>query len=145
MKLIISILLLTIVTFARNITYLDGTECECDSISVSYYESGEVWGEYPYKNGKFNGLVKYYYASGNIEAEYPYKNDRENGIGKQFYESGNIKIEYTYKNNRKNGITKWYFESGKLAGTANYKNGTLTGYKKCTDGRMGNENLDCFN
>ena len=97
MKLIISILLLTIVTFAQNTTYLDGTECECDSIIIFYYESGRIKAESPYKNGNINGIVKGYY------------------------------------------------ESGKLAGTANYKNGTLEGYKKCTDGRMGNENLDCLN
>ena len=97
MKLIISILLLTIVTFAQNTTHLDGTECECDSISIYYYESGSIWAEKPYKNGNINGVMK------------------------------------------------WYYESGKLAGTANYKNDTLEGYKKCTDGRMGNENLDCLN
>ena len=97
MKLIISILLLTLVTFAQNTTYMDGTECECDSIHVDYYESGSIRAEFPYKNGY------------------------------------------------RNGIGKWYYENGKLAGTANYKNGTLTGYKKCTDGRMGNENLDCLN
>lgn len=97
MKLIISILLLTIVTFAQNTTYLDGTECECDSISIVYNESENIRVEKPYKNGNINGVMK------------------------------------------------WYYENGKLAGTANYKNGTLEGYKKCTDGRMGNENLDCLN
>ena len=85
MKLIISILLLSIVTFAQNTTYLDGTECICDSIRRDYLENGEVWSEYPYKNGKLNGLGK------------------------------------------------------------DYENGTLKGYKKCTDGRMGNEHLDCLN
>ena len=53
--------------------------------------------------------------------------------------------EKPYKNGNTNGIVKWYYENGKLAGTENYKNGTLEGYKKCTDGRMGNENLDCLN
>ena len=97
MKLLISILLLTIVTFAQNTKYKDGTDCECDSISIVYYESGSIEAEIPYKNGY------------------------------------------------RNGIEKWYYENGKLAGTANYKNGTLEGYKKCTDGRMGNEDLDCLN
>ena len=124
MKLIISVLLLTIVTFAQNTTYLDGTECECDSISIFYYES---------------------YESESIRIEKPYKNDNINGIEKWYYESGSIRIEKPYKNGYRNGIVKWYYENGKLAGTANYKNGTLEGYKKCTDGRMGNENLDCLN
>ena len=121
MKLLISILLLTIVTFAQNATYSDGTECECDSISIIYYKSGSIKAEFPYKNGYPNGIEKWYYESGSIMIEEPYKN-------------GNL-----------NGVMKWYYENGKLAGTANYKNGTLEGYKKCTDGRMGNENLDCLN
>jgi DNA topoisomerase-2 len=57
----------------------------------------------------------------------------------------NIAVDYVGSNNLTLLDTEGYFESGKLAGTANYKNGTLTGYKKCTDGRMGNENLDCLN
>lgn len=72
-------------------------------------------------------------------------NGYENGISKEFYKNGKTKIIQHFINGERNGIRKWYFESGKLAGTANYKNGTLKGYKKCTDGRMGNEHLDCLN
>ena len=121
MKLIIFIPLLTTVTFAQNTNYLDGTECDCDSISIDYRESGNIFSEFPYKNGNINGIMKEYFKSGGIGAEIPYKNGYRNGIEKE------------------------YFENGKLAGTATYKNGKLVGYKKCTDGRMGNENLDCLN
>jgi antitoxin component YwqK of YwqJK toxin-antitoxin module len=120
MKLIIAILLLTIGTFAQNTTYKDGTDCECDSINSIYCESGELWRETPYTNGKINGIVKVYYESGELMWEIPYTNDK------------------------KNGIEKKYYASGKLAGTATYKNGELVGYTKCTDGRFGNEELNCL-
>lgn len=32
-----------------------------------------------------------------------------------------------------------------IIGTATYKNNKLIGYKKCTDGRVGNESLNCLN
>src|SRR5574343_23849 len=120
MKLIIAILLLTIGAFAQNTTYKDGTDCECDSIWSGYYGSGELRWEIPFINGKEHGVVKSYYESGALMREIPYIN-------------GNA-----------HGVDKGYYKNGKLAGTATYKNGKLVGYKKCTDGRFGNENLDCW-
>lgn len=170
MKLIVSILMLVIVTFAQNTTYLDGTDCICDSIIKRYriydgivfsdevpYVNGKVYGvkktyisgklvvEDPYIKGERNGIYKVYFDNGNISEAYQYSNGYENGISKEFYKNGKTKILQHFINGGRNGVKKWYYESGKLAGTANYKNGTLTGYKKCTDGRMGNENLDCLN
>ena len=63
MKLIISILLLSIVTFAQNTTYLDGTDCICDSIVKRYriHDDGIVFtDEVPYINGKAYGIKKTY-------------------------------------------------------------------------------------
>ena len=62
-----------------------------------------------------------------------------------YYESGSINGEVPFTNGKENGIRKEYYESGKLAGTTTYKNGKMVGYKKCTDGRFGNESLDCVN
>ncbi len=162
MKFIITILLLTIGAFAQNTTYKDGTDCECDSISTQYrIESGEIYKESPYKNGKLNGVIKAYRISGVLFYEFTYV---MNQYIKEvwYYESGEIEMVSTINNRtsyRKdgtvlfnaplntgniNGIANWYFDSGKLAGTATYKNGKLVGYKKCTDGRFGNESLDCL-
>lgn len=180
MKLLIAILLLVLTTFAQNTTYKDGTECDCDSLFITYtaseanavsgdtnitedaereipfkngtingmwkryYESGSIRSEVPYINGTRNGMGKRYYESGSIELEVPFKNGNENGVVKWYYESGALNGTESYKNGKAHGVDKWYYENGKLAGTATYKNGKLVGYKKCTDGRFGNERLNCL-
>ena len=144
MKLIISILLLTIATFAQNTTYLDGTECECDSIYSHYDEDGLAY-ERPLTNGLRNGIEKWYYKNGSLMSTSTYNNNVLNGSVNWYYESGELSRCTYFVNGKLNGVCEWYYKNGKLAGTANYKNGTLEGYKKCTDGRMGNKNLDCLN
>ena len=163
MKFIITILLLTIGAFAQNTTYKDGTDCECDSIVTLYREVGSTLMQTAYKNGEEyyikiyyeNGLVeheftvkdgdmKFWYESGMLKSSYHYVKGLFNGEAVMYYESGAVRVKSFFVNHLENGIKNWYFESGKLAGTATYKNGALVGYKKCTDGRFGNENLDCL-
>lgn len=61
----------------------------------------------------------------------------------EFYASGSLHIERGEQNSKCITVKKEYFEDGRLAGTSTYKNVELVGYKKCTDGRQGNESLDC--
>jgi len=194
MKLIITILLLAISTFAQNTTYKDGTDCECDSIHVtdSYLDTiggnpinildddfnrfmidlrtNEVPESYhltetPYKNGNIHGYEYYYndsvmvgatkYTKGTIieqkwffvTGELNVHSKYKNGVithSVMYYLNGALWNESYFDSGKLQGTKKWYFENGNLAGTATYKNGKLVGYKKCTDGRVGNENLDCL-
>lgn len=163
MKFIITILLLTIGAFAQNTKYKDGADCNCDSISIQYrIESNQIYKEIPYKNGKLNGVIKAYRINGELFYEVNYINnvyqseiwyyqggniDNKMTINERttFYKTGAVLAIIPSKNGDAHGIAKWYFENGKLAGTATYKDGKLVGYKKCTDGRFGNELLDCLN
>jgi hypothetical protein len=144
MKLIIAILLLAIGAFAQNTTYKDGTDCECDSIRSDYYTSGELMSEVPYINGKPNGTHKLYHANGNLQITATYNNGKQHGTENWYYRNGNLQFTVTYNNGKRHGIDKEYFRNGNLAGTATYNNGKLIGYKKCTDGRVGNEKLNCL-
>jgi len=65
-------------------------------------------------------------------------------IQSYYYDSGALMWEIPFINEKEHGVSKWYYENGKLAGTATYKNCKLAGYKKCSDGRVGNEKLDCL-
>lgn len=144
MKLIIAILLLAITTFAQNTTYKDGTDCNCEWIRNLYFESGELMEETPYINNEINGIVKVYWL-GVLTAEIHVINGWYHGIHKTYFKSGELMKEILYVNGNKHGVEKHYFENGTLAGTATYKNDKLVGYKKCTDGRFGNESLNCLN
>ena len=65
------------------------------------------------------------------------------GIKEVYNDDGELIKEEPYKNGLLNGIVVYYYKGSK-SGTARYKNGDLVGYKKCNDGRVGNENLDCL-
>ena len=58
-------------------------------IRRSYYESGALWLETPYVNGKEHGTEKWYYESGALDSETPYENGKKHGIEKSYYEDKN--------------------------------------------------------
>lgn len=96
-----------------------------------------------YNNGVPNGKETIYYENGGTEYENNYISGILNGISKRFHKNGSLYEEYKYVNGKIEGNRKQYFENGKVAGTSTYKNGELIGYKKCSDGRFGNEQLQC--
>ena len=126
---------------SNEIHYVNGKE---HGTWKDYYESGVVELETNYVNGKAQGINKWYYESGALNGEVLCVNNEWYGTMKSYYESGALELEIPFINGTWHGIKKWYFENGKIAGTATYKNGQLVGYKKCTDGRFGNEKLDCI-
>ena len=81
-----------------------------DKVEVKkrYYESGALWRETPYVNGKEHGIEKWYYESGALEWETPYVNGKEHGIVKWYHESGALWEETLYVNGKRHGIEKHY-------------------------------------
>lgn len=61
----------------------------------------------------------------------------------QYYENGKIKKQRNDLSNKCIQTEKLYYNDGKLAGIITYKNYELIS-NKCTDGRFGNENLNCL-
>lgn len=121
----------------------------------------------PYTNGKMNGRVIWYDDQGSISYIFHYShgitvgidssycgNDRLLSIGIHngnhalnivYYESGSVMWETPLLSSGvKEGIQIGYSESGHLVSTAKYHNGALVGYKKCADGRKGNDELNCL-
>ena len=84
-----------------------------------------------------------YYENGSIATETSYMNEKMHGTYKTFFETGILSTEEEYVNGLINGVEKEYHEDGSLLSTTKYKNGVLDGYKHCSDGRMGNESLNC--
>ena len=125
----------------REMPYVNGKR---HGIEKVYYESGQLFIEKPYVNGKRHGIEKSYHESGQLEWETPYVNGEAHGIEKVYYESGQLLRETPYVNGKRYGIEKEYNNKGEVISTAKYKNGVLDGYKRCSDGRFGNENLKCY-
>lgn len=99
-------------------------------IDKQYYENGKLLSEYPYKNGKLEGIEKAYDENGNLWFELPLKNDKREGIAKEYYESGNLKRETPFKNDKFEGIRKVYYESGNILLETPYTNDKVHGSVK---------------
>ena len=71
-----------------------------DKVEVrkEYYESGDLWYETPYVNGKEHGISRGYYETGAIEWMAPYVDGKMHGIKKLFNKDrGNIEYLLLYK------------------------------------------------
>jgi len=79
-------------------------------IEKSYYDSGAIYSEAPYKNGKIHGIVKGYRESGALWRETPYVNGERHGIEKRYYESGTLHWVTPYVDGKIQGIKKVYVE-----------------------------------
>ena len=77
-------------------------------IRKSYFETGDLWVETPYLNGKEHGTEKIYYKSGALLCETPYVKGKIHGITRSYYESGALERESPYVNGKRHGIVKNY-------------------------------------
>ena len=78
-----------------------------------FYDTGELFFEGQFLNGKRNGTGKEYYKNGRIGYVGEYSNGKENGKGIEYYDNGEILFEGEYlKGIRKKG--KLYNHFGEL-------------------------------
>ena len=63
-----------------------------------YFDSGELYSEVPYVNGKSEGIEKIYYKSGKLEEERTHKNGVWDGPMTSYYEDGRLQSKATWKN-----------------------------------------------
>lgn len=92
--------------------------------------NGQLQGEFTFKNGKEDGLIKEYHKNGRLKKETTYKNGKENGLVKEYYENGRLFREVFVKDGKQDGITKVYYENGQIHLEGLYKDGQLNGVLK---------------
>jgi antitoxin component YwqK of YwqJK toxin-antitoxin module len=132
MKLIITVLLLTVGAFAQNTTYKNGTNCKCDSI-VREYESGHVVSETPYLHGTPTGIKYTYYLGdvaagklGQVHMKIPLKNGKFNGVVEE-YQNDTITWSYTWKMGIRHGFSYFYHKNGMVARKTLWRNNSKEG------------------
>ena len=101
---------------ARKILDKDGSSIKTigkipDGTVKQYYDSGALFAEWNYKNGKLNGTKKYY-EGGALRATESYKNDTLEGLTKAYFPNGQLEAEWNYKNGKLEGLTKEYHTTG---------------------------------
>jgi len=95
-----------------------------------YYNSGNLYFERTYANGKLNGVAKDYYLNGKLKQETPYTDGKVNGMTKAYYKGGSKQNEIPYTMDKLNGVQKWYYESGVLQYEKPFADGVEDGMDK---------------
>lgn len=104
-------------------------------------EEGALHKAYYDNNGNIVKVQGYYDANGDTLR---WQTDFKKLKGNEYYISGEIKTEYNIdKNGNYHGIFKAYKRNGEFAGSKKYNHGELVGFTKCTDGRRGDNRLQC--
>jgi hypothetical protein len=81
----------------------------------SYYKSGKIWRETPYKNGEQEGLKKWHYESGGIKSEAYYKNGlKEYTYDVDAFYDDDTETMRDSRNQPLTGLVKSYYENGKI-------------------------------
>ncbi len=111
----------SIETFKKNNTENNKTPLQSsapksyrDTILKSYYPTGQLLCETPYKMGEINGIQKIYYKTGQITSETPFVNGLANGTSMSYYKSGRWMHEIPYVDGKINGIVKYQPERSML-------------------------------
>lgn len=98
----------------------------------AYSESGELYEEGQFKQGKLDGSRKIFYPSGKLHIQESYTLGVFDGTYVKYYESGVKKVEGEYINGSMEGIWKTYYEDGQLKDEVtmhdNLENGPFTEY-----------------
>ncbi|WP_430813411.1 tetratricopeptide repeat protein [Carboxylicivirga sp. RSCT41] len=126
------------------------TDGEFDGKCITYYENGNVSGEYPMKNGNYHGVRRLFspggkevesiqYNEGDFDGPYFYA-DMESGYSQQctykqgklegaFNETwlnGKLKMTSTYHEDKLEGKYETFYKNGVLENESSYKNGFST-------------------
>ena len=98
-----------------------------DGLWREYYENGQLWYEYNYKDGKRDGLYRQWYENGQLWYEINYKDDKQDGLLRQWYENGQLETENYYKDGKSDGLGRGWYTNGQLFGEYYYKDGKRDG------------------
>ena len=101
-----------------------------DGPHKEYYDNGQLWTDWTYKDGKLDGPGKIYYKNGQLQLEGTWKDGKSDGLWKGYYENGQLEVERTYKDGKENGLYKSYDENGQLLWEGTYKDGIIIDSKK---------------
>jgi antitoxin component YwqK of YwqJK toxin-antitoxin module len=93
--------------------------------SHKYYETGEVWEETDWVNGKQEGSFRVFFKTGEPFFECKMSNNQRNGLCLTYFPNGRIELEANYKNGLHNGEWKYYSENGEYRYSLFYNNGEI--------------------
>jgi len=93
----------------------------------SWYESGQLWHEGHWKDGKKDGIFRRWYENGQLSWEDHWKDGKRDGNRRRWYESGHLHWEQHWKDGKKDGIERCWYKSRQLYWEQHWKDGKEDG------------------
>ncbi len=72
-----------------------------------WYDNGQKKSDLTYKDGRFDGTLKWWYEDGQIQGIIHYKNNRKDGSMEGWYSNGQKREEVLYKEGNLISERKW--------------------------------------
>jgi len=85
-----------------------------DGIGYSFYPSGTVEKETPYKAGNIHGIERQFFENEQLKAEVSYQHGLQQGVETTFYDSGARKMQRNWLNGRLQGSMRVYYPDQSL-------------------------------
>lgn len=89
-------------------------EGEYHGTGYSYYPSGALKTEIPYREGDIEGELKQYYENGALARLTPYRDSKPDGLEKEFFSDSSLKATRHWRAGKLDGWAKAFFPSGEL-------------------------------
>ena len=90
-----------------------------------YYNSGKLYFQYEYQNGKLHGTNKVWYENGQIRYQHKCQNGKLHGIWKYWHKNGKLWWQHKYQNGELHGTSKEWDKNGQLWHQQEFQNGKL--------------------
>ncbi len=104
----------------RVCVYLGKGENKQLIMETFYYKNRKIQVEGEYKNAQRNGKWTYYYESGIVWSDGFFKEGKSDGKRVTYFPNGKIRYEAHYKDDKRVGVWKFYDETGKLVRSVSF-------------------------
>lgn len=94
---------------AKQIKLNDGA---LEHVLKTYYDSGVLSSEWPFKNSKLEGSAKLYYPNGATWREISFKAGQPDGSARSFYSNGLVLSDGDFTNSLPDGVKQQYYANG---------------------------------
>lgn len=93
--------------------------------SHKYYETGEVWDETDWFQGKQEGNYRVFFKHGEPFFQCKMSNNQRNGLCMTYFQNGRVELEANYKNGLRHGEWKYFDEQGNYRYSLYYNEGKI--------------------
>ena len=93
--------------------------------SRKYYETGEVWEETEWRDGKQEEKYQVFFKTGEPFFQCKMSNNQRNGLCLTYFQNGRVELEAYYKNGLHHGEWKYYNDKGEYLYSLKYNEGEI--------------------